>query len=482
MQSRYDDRTLERIGARIAVDVGNGFSEKNCRHFEGMIYSVMNARRLTAPRPFVIRRIAVPVAAAVLTVIGVVLGVMAHRDRTMPFWLDASGHEGIIGAPIAAPLNDTTILRFPSKSEIVLRNGAQARMVAATEKAVRVNLEQGDIHANINGNGVTTWSIDAGPYTVEVVGTSFSVSWDRYAKHLDVDVQKGTVRVHGTALSDGGLKVTRGNQLQIDGETGLVALSRTGSDVKELLAHNAHRPTSANSKASRDSTSVEMDDNEGSSALASTNSAHDIYTESSTPAAEQEIAGATHLNGDEREKGGLPAKMASVERARKKRHRSVNAKQTSNRWRQLLSNGDFETLVIEAKTADVDQLIAKSELDDVWKLMHTARRLGRDDISIQLLLGIRSRYPESAKAGLAPVFLGKIYDEKKDNPSEALRWFSVYLNERPNGSLSEEAEGWIMMLHRRAGRREKARAAARHYLTKYTDGTFETVALSILDD
>jgi outer membrane protein assembly factor BamD (BamD/ComL family) len=62
---------------------------------------------------------------------------------------------------------------------------------------------------------------------------------------------------------------------------------------------------------------------------------------------------------------------------------------------------------------------------------------------------------------------------------EALVWFKIYMDERPGGALSREAEGRIVEALQRSGNRLGAREAAKRYLARYPDGPHAELARSL---
>ena len=126
-------------------------------------------------------------------------------------------------------------------------------------------------------------------------------------------------------------------------------------------------------------------------------------------------------------------------------------------------------------------LVQKLEASELWKLQDAARVAKATDISIKVLEGFRERFAGSKKAKIASFLLGKIASDKKGELAVATTWFSTYLHEDPDGPLAEEALGRLIVLHEKTGNRKASKKAAKRYLRKYKNGSFEGVARSVAD-
>lgn len=104
-------------------------------------------------------------------------------------------------------------LAFSEGSEVTLASATQAELSRLTPKTADLRLKQGRLLANIRKNTGLTWTIAVGPYSVRVVGTRFSVDWDRDQQHLQVAVREGRVRVFGGDLPGDGVALDAGSRL-----------------------------------------------------------------------------------------------------------------------------------------------------------------------------------------------------------------------------------------------------------------------------
>jgi hypothetical protein len=103
-------------------------------------------------------------------------------------------------------------LEFSDGSSVVLAPKARAVLGRITREQAGLSLEGGQLYASIQHREGLHWSVDAGPYRVNVVGTRFSVAWN--AGKFRVDVTEGRVRVTGGDLPPEGVAVDAGNGLE----------------------------------------------------------------------------------------------------------------------------------------------------------------------------------------------------------------------------------------------------------------------------
>jgi hypothetical protein len=103
-------------------------------------------------------------------------------------------------------------MRFSEGSEIALSNGARMRVANRGLHGADLVLERGHAALNVAHRAGARWSVTSGPFTVEVVGTTFSLDWSPAEERMVVDLTAGRVRVRG--VSEGGpIEMTSGERL-----------------------------------------------------------------------------------------------------------------------------------------------------------------------------------------------------------------------------------------------------------------------------
>ena len=61
----------------------------------------------------------------------------------------------------------------------------------------RVFLESGHARVHVTHRPRARWTVEAGPYSIRVVGTEFDVQWSANEEMFDVQLHKGAIIVWG---------------------------------------------------------------------------------------------------------------------------------------------------------------------------------------------------------------------------------------------------------------------------------------------
>lgn len=85
-------------------------------------------------------------------------------------------------------------------SRIELSPGSRLAILDNSGSRISLHLSEGSTHFEVEPGGPRRWLIEAGPLTVEVVGTAFTVTRD--GAHASVEVQRGAVIVRGDGVPD----------------------------------------------------------------------------------------------------------------------------------------------------------------------------------------------------------------------------------------------------------------------------------------
>ncbi|MEM9069023.1 MAG: FecR family protein [Myxococcota bacterium] len=88
-------------------------------------------------------------------------------------------------------------LSFSDGSRIQLSEGSRAQVDELTPVGATLRIDHGTADVRVRHREETSWRVQAGPYTVHVVGTSFSVHWNAETGAFDVAMREGEVVVEG---------------------------------------------------------------------------------------------------------------------------------------------------------------------------------------------------------------------------------------------------------------------------------------------
>jgi len=108
------------------------------------------------------------------------------------------------------------------------------------------------VDATIRKGTGRAWTFAAGPYSVRVVGTAFTVDWDAGSRLFAVNVREGKVLVTGSNLRQGGVMLGPGERLERRDLPPVQAKAapETSGKQQEELASSTSEPTSPRAEAS----------------------------------------------------------------------------------------------------------------------------------------------------------------------------------------------------------------------------------------
>jgi hypothetical protein len=223
--------------ARVARLLGERVDEP--RHAAGRerLLSALAKRA----RPSTGRRVLLLAAALVLAA---VVGVVRER-RPAQLEYRVAGPVVADGPWLGvAPSGGVVAMRFSDGTEVDLGPGSKGRVAEVTADGARVVLGAGALQARVVHRPRASWTVAAGPYTIEVTGTAFDVGWSTAGEELELSLHDGSVIVRGPSLPDG-LRVAAGQRLVVRARTGEAQLS-------SLLAPQPHTDSPALGSAGRD--------------------------------------------------------------------------------------------------------------------------------------------------------------------------------------------------------------------------------------
>jgi TolA-binding protein len=381
---------------------------------------VNGARRL---RLRLDRARAVPRAAALALVAGglviVGLGVWRLKAAGSALALHVDGGKPEPGGLVRAG-NAERALRFSDGSEIVLSAASQLHVRSLDEHGARIMLDSGRAHLYVVHAAKTHWELSAGPFSVEVIGTAFAISWDNATQDLELQLENGAVKVNGPVF-DGPLSLRAGQWLSV-----------RQSDVR-IRAIGAPIPS---------------------------DSAPEVPGPAASASSTQAAREAPHVLDI--------APLTPAQRARAAR----------SRWSSELARGQYENVVQSALKAGLDASLAESSVSELWVLADAARYSRHPDVARGALSAVRQRFPSSTQARAASFFLGRLAEAGQD-PRAALSWFGTYLTEAPNGTYASEALGRKMTLVQKLEGAAAARPFAEAYLYRFANGTYAEAARAL---
>jgi hypothetical protein len=420
---------LRELGAVVGQHIGTGPDDEQLRlqrHRALTAFAEARSRR-SAPRARWIAWGAGTVAIAAAAAIAVfVAGSQPERVEATLRCRDGAGVERHAGEWIAAG-EAALALRFTDRSEMTIDSGSRLRLEQIADDRVRVSLEDGRLSSHVRSpRRAVQWTFLAGPFHVEVLGTSLSIDWAPGAGRVVVEVYRGTVRVRRGAGDAEGVRVSAGERFEASIAPGFVL--RPIRSARSDEAQRIEAPADANAPA---------------------DPAQVAATRGAESADDSVRAGARTDQRDPREE---------VEP-----------------WVRLAQQGDYAEALAAAREVGLDEIAARASARDVLLLGDAARFAGEHEQARAILMTVRERFARTPSATMAAFRLGRLAFDRREY-RDAVRWFATYRREAPDGELVEQAHGRKIEALLRSGHRRSARVVARSYLETHPNGSYRELA------
>jgi len=138
---------------------------------------------------------------------------------------------------VAAPAERGETLSFSDGSRVELQARAEIALSKLAPEQARLELTHGHVDVTIHKGTGRAWTVAAGPYSVHVVGTVFTVDWDAGSRLFAVNVREGKVLVTGSDLRAGGVLLGPGERLERQN-----ALTEAAAEPAKDAAATSARP------------------------------------------------------------------------------------------------------------------------------------------------------------------------------------------------------------------------------------------------
>ncbi len=143
------------------------------------------------------------------------------------------------GGYVRANVSGDADVHFSDGSSLTLDPGTGARVGDFDAHGGRVLLESGRARVRVKPLPHANWTVDAGPYSVHVIGTEFDIRWSANEEVLDVHLLKGAIVVRGPLARDG-LSMEAGAHLFANVRKGEIHLD--GQSVGRVQRRRRRRP------------------------------------------------------------------------------------------------------------------------------------------------------------------------------------------------------------------------------------------------
>lgn len=366
------------------------------------------------------RRIAIATSASgvlLVAAIGAASWIGQSRQAAIQFRLLPGASLGRVGAYVAPSGDSPLDLKFTEGSLVELQPGARARVAATTARGATVLLETGRASVDVVHRDRAEWTIMAGPYSVQVHGTAFTVEFDPKTQLFELVMRSGVVSVEGPGISQ---------PLEIRGAQRFVHRAGLGLETSES------KPTEAPT---------------GPVAIAAT------LPETPTPLAD---AAAPTMNANP---SGAGSNLAVT-------------------WASQVRRGEYSAVLHDAERRGLPHVLSTATAPEVMALANAARFSGRIDIGRDAYKALRRRFAGTSSATSSAFLMGRLMESS--SPQEARRWYERYEQEAPRGPLVAEAMGRRLLLTQTSGSRAEVQRLAEDYVKRFPDGPYAGVARKIV--
>jgi transmembrane sensor len=367
----------------------------------------------------------VALAFAVAAVVIALFGVLRTKPP-LSFRVDTRG--GRTNDQISA-LEQPVVLAFSDGTALTLSPASRAHVVSLAEHGANIALESGSLDASVIHTGVSSWLLSAGPFSVRVTGTKFSLSWDPGQQRFSIRVTDGGVAVSGSLVA-AECPVRAGQTLVVSVPDHRLQLS------------NSEQPPSPQAAAEGEASLPVPKLPAAPVAAVAPGSARELPPPSPRSAAASTSAGSS--------------------------------------WRALAQQGKLREAYASADATGFERACDSATAAELLLLGDAARLSGRPDRVNDALLQLRRRFPSDPRSAVAAFMLGKVSFDRGGADRAAATWFATSLREQPRGALAREAAGRLIEALQRAGDRGGASHAAKDYLSWYPDGPHAALARSLL--
>ena len=91
---------------------------------------------------------------------------------------------------------------FSDGTQVAFHEGSRGRVVGVQERGARIALDEGEVQAQVVPRAGTSWTFDAGPFSVNLEGGAFLLVWRGGESHFDLRLNQGSATVSGPLLHD----------------------------------------------------------------------------------------------------------------------------------------------------------------------------------------------------------------------------------------------------------------------------------------
>jgi len=409
-------------------------------------------------------------AGAMAAIALAVVALWPRAAEPVAYRVEGEAESTLIDRSVTATVDRPMSIEFTDGSAVRLGPSAAARVSQLRVDGATLRLERGEATVSVRHRTATRWSVEAGPFVVRVTGTRFRVGWRPEQESFDLEVFEGEVRVNGPDAPE---RVLRGGD-EMHRTLAPATLPEPPPPIEDPAPALRERIESVKpSRASKNEPPVRA--SPGTSPSLPSAPPLELRLPPKEPSTNAELKPAQNEAAPEaspREEPEPLAEPASSDAA-------TEAAPPQPAWQTLLEEGKHRELLTALGSDQVEQAIWQAGPNDLIDLGAAARQLG-DARAGYIYSVVRSRFAATDAAADAAFLLGRMQFHSGAFRASAT-WFETYVRERPRGRFAREAAGRLVEAYHQAADRDRAREAARQYLSRYPNGPHSTLATTVLE-
>ncbi len=412
----------------------------------------------TSAAPREPKRFGVLLGAAVVAGAALLFFTTQDRGDDAPLVARINTRVVAVDAPLEAPSSQATRVDLSDGSSFALAPGSAARLRAIDARGARFALTRGEAEIEVIHRDATRFAIEAGRYTLHVIGTRFAARYDEARDTLAVQMREGRVRIEGPF---GDVFASGTEWIEVGPEGPREQATVTATTIAPVV------PGPGPVIEARAEVHSETDE------------IGEAGEAGEAEAGEAGRAGETHSAVRADERVARPSAVAALEdppAGGRSRARSFEDRRRA--FRRAMERGDYTVALSHLRQADRERVRATGNAQALLRLATAERRAGLASAQVTLTR-IRSRFPTSGPAADA-LFLLARRSFQAHRYAAAADGFAGYLREAPEGRHRRDAAGRLIEARRAAGQSSGAARAAERYLSRYPDGPHQNVAREVL--
>lgn len=228
------DPTAERVADFVSAEVdASSPANSGDREFVRRLASFRQTRRYR-------KRLAVGLTVAATLVVGGTAGWRFRREASPAPVLSyrVDNQDPPAGGYILVPETSESLLAFSDGSNVRMTARTRGRVVEVNDHGATVALDNGRVSVDIVPRAHARWMFEAGPFRINVHGTSFTVAWNPADAVFEVHLSRGAISV-ASPVAGPVIEMRAGQSLRANLRDQTVTMGTTSREVPPAADNTA---------------------------------------------------------------------------------------------------------------------------------------------------------------------------------------------------------------------------------------------------